>query len=170
LACGLRAFRPVDIDNIVICIYALNTILLGGNKNMRFAPLIPICLLSFISFIGTPMAAELTGAEIKDMISGKTVYLETSAAGSVTGASGQGVIYYAPDGTGLYKTPKGVMWHGTWEIKGNANCSTWKEAGNVACSKYDKQGDTVSIVNAETGQVRAKVLKTASGNAEKLAP
>jgi hypothetical protein len=45
-------------------------------------------------------AADLTGAEIKDQLFGKTVYIET-LAGSFTGTPGQGVIYYAPDGTWL---------------------------------------------------------------------
>jgi hypothetical protein len=103
------------------------------------------------------------------MISGKSVYIETTA-GSVTGTPGQGVIYYAPDGSALYKTPKGVIWHGTWAIKNNTNCSDWKEAGKVACSKYDIQGETITLINPENGLVRAKILKTAPGNAEKLAP
>ncbi len=130
---------------------------------------IAIAISASIALLAPAIAAELTGPEIKDMLSGKTVYLET-APGSVTGTAGQGVIYYAADGTALYKTPKGVMWHGTWEIKGNTNCSNWKEAPNAPCSKYDKQGDAVTIINSATGQVRAKIVKTVPGNAEKLAP
>lgn len=114
-------------------------------------------------------AVELTGAELKEMMSGKTLYLELGA-GSVTGASGPGVIYYAPDGAVLYKTPKGVMWHGMWAIKDNASCTEWKEAPNSPCTKYDKQGDTITLVNATTGVVRGKLVKTAPGNAENLAP
>jgi hypothetical protein len=119
--------------------------------------------------LGSAMAADLTGAEIKDLISGKSVYLETTAA-SVTGTPGHGVIYYAADGTALYKTPKGVMWHGTWVIKDNSACVDWKEQPNNGCVKYDKQGNTINIVTATTGQVRAKVEKIAAGNAENLAP
>lgn len=115
------------------------------------------------------MAAELTGAEIKDLVAGKSVYLEYTTA-SATGTAGMGVIYYALDGIALYKTPKGVMWHGTWKINGNTNCHDWKEAPNNPCAKYDKQGDTISVINSATGQVRGKILKTAPGNAEKLAP
>ena len=119
--------------------------------------------------LGSAMAADLTGAEIKELISGKSVYLETTAA-SVTGTPGHGVIYYSADGTALYKTPKGVMWHGTWVIKDNSACVDWKEQPNNGCVKYDKQGDTISIVTATTGQVRAKVQKIAPGNAENLTP
>ena len=119
--------------------------------------------------LGSAMAADLTGAEIKDLITGKSVYLETTAA-SVTSTPGHGVIFYSADGNALYKTPKGVMWHGTWAIKDNTNCSNWKEVGKVACSKYDVQGETISLINPENGLVRAKILKTAPGNAEKLAP
>jgi hypothetical protein len=128
------------------------------------APLVCLCLLA-----GPAMAAELTGAEIKDFISGKTLYLETTGA-SVTATPGKGVLYYAADGSALYKTPSGALWHGTWAIKDNTNCTNWKEAPNNPCSKYDKQGDATSILNASTGQVRAKILKTAPGNAENLAP
>jgi hypothetical protein len=128
-----------------------------------------IVAISSIGLTGSAMAAELTGAEIKDLITGKSVYLELTAA-SATGTSGQGVIYYAPDGNALYKTAKGVMWHGSWIIKDNTACIDWKELPNNPCTKYDKQGDTTSIVNVATGQTRGKVLKTASGNAENLAP
>ena len=118
--------------------------------------------------IGPAAATELTGAEIKELVSGKTVYLELTA--SVTGTNGNGVIYYDANGTMLYKTPKGEMWHGTWTIKDNTACNVWKEAPNNACTKYDKQGDVIININAQTGQVRGKIVKTAPGNAEHLAP
>src|ERR1700740_399483 len=86
-----------------------------------------------VFFIGSATAAEMTGAEIKQLVSGKTVYLELTA--SVTGTNGNGVIFYDPSGTLLYKTPKGVMWHGTWTIKGNTACNDWKEMPNNACTK-----------------------------------
>jgi hypothetical protein len=136
---------------------------------MRHLKPIAIALLASLALAASAQAAELTGAEIKDTISGKSVYLQTMA-GSVTGTPGQGVIYYAADGTALYKTPMGVIWHGTWAIKDNTNCTTYKEAAKPACSKYDKQGDVISLINTETGQLRAKILKVVPGNAENLAP
>jgi hypothetical protein len=128
------------------------------------APLMCFCLVA-----GPAAAAELTGAEIKDLVSGKTLYTETTAA-SATGSPGKGVIYYAADGSALFKTPSGAMWHGTWTIKDNTNCSNWKEVPNNPCSKYDKQGDAINIINSATGQVRAKIVKTAPGNADNLVP
>jgi hypothetical protein len=128
------------------------------------APLVCFCLLA-----SPAAAAELTGAEIKDLVSGKTLYNDTTAS-SVTGTPGRGVIYYAADGSALFKTPSGAMWHGNWVIKDNTICSNWKEAPNNPCSKYDKQGDAINIINSATGQVRAKIVKTAPGNAENLAP
>jgi hypothetical protein len=118
--------------------------------------------------IGSATAAELTGAEIKDLISGKTAYLELTA--SVTGTNGKGVMYYDANGTVLYKTPKGDMWHGTWTIKDNTACLDWKELPNNACTKYDKQGDTITNVNVQTGQTRGKIVRIAPGNVENLAP
>ena len=64
-----------------------------------------------VGLIGSALAADLTGADIKALLSGKTAYVETTA-GSVTGKAGQGVIYWAEDGTALYKTPTGALWHG----------------------------------------------------------
>ena len=125
--------------------------------------------LASMFLAGSAMAAELNDAEIKELLSGKTVYIETTS-GSVTGTAGKGVIYYAPGGSILYKTPAGPMWHGNLVIKDHTNCSNWKEAPNAPCSKYGKQGDTITILNAATGQVRAKIAKTAPGNAENLAP
>ena len=136
---------------------------------MRIIARTVFALAGSTCLIGPALAADMTGAEIKEYISGKSVYLELGA-GSVTGAAGQGVIFYDPAGTALYKTPKGEMWHGTWTIKDNSACVIWKETPNNACTRYDKQGDVISIINASNGQTRGKVLKTAAGNAEKLAP
>jgi hypothetical protein len=118
---------------------------------------------------GSALAADLTGEEIKTLIWGNSVYIETSAA-SVTGKAGQGVIHYPGDGTALYRTPAGPMWHGKTEIKGNTVCTEWKERPSTACSRYDKAGDAVSIIDVATGQARAKITKSAPGNPEKLAP
>jgi hypothetical protein len=122
-----------------------------------------------VSLIGSALAADMTGPQIKSFLSGKTVYLQTTAA-SATGTAGEGVIYWAADGTSLYKTPSGALWHGKWEIKGNTACTDWKEKPNNPCVRYDKTGKTVTVVDALSGQTRAKVVKTARGNAEKLTP
>jgi hypothetical protein len=66
------------------------------------------------------MAAQLTGAEIRELISGNSVYLQLTA--SITGVQGQGVIYYDTLGTALF------IWHGTWKIEGNTACIDWKES------------------------------------------
>src|SRR5579862_7473337 len=136
---------------------------------MRVAARIVIVATGVVGLIGSALAADMTGADIKAFLSGKTAYLETTAA-SASGKPGQGVIYWAADGTALYKTPAGAVWHGKWEIKGNTLCADWKEKPNNGCVRYDKTGDTVTVIDAASGQARAKVVKTAPGNAEKLAP
>jgi hypothetical protein len=65
-------------------------------------------LIGATGLIGSALAADMTGAEIKAFVSGKTVYLETTAV-SATGTPGQGAVYLAEDGTGLYKTPTGAI-------------------------------------------------------------
>jgi hypothetical protein len=119
--------------------------------------------------VSSAFAADMTGAEIKAFLSGKTAYLETTAA-SASGQTGQGVIYWAPDGTALYKTPSGAMMHGKWQIKENTNCTEWKERPGTGCVRYDKTGDTVTVIDVASGKSRAKIVKTAAGNAEKLTP
>jgi hypothetical protein len=127
-------------------------------------------LPTVVCFIASPaISAELSSAEIKALISGNTAYVETTAA-SATGTPGKGMIYYSADGTAIYKTPRGEIWHGTWQIKDNMNCTDWKESPNNPCNKYDKQGDVVNIVNSKTGEIRARFVKIAPGNPEKLAP
>ena len=126
-------------------------------------------MLATVGMIGSADAAELTGAEIKTMLAGNSIYLETTGE-SVTGKAGQGVIFYPSDGTSLYKTPAGVIWHGKWEIKDNTVCTNWNERPVTACSKYDKAGDAVLIIDVSTGKTRAKIVKTAPGNPENLAP
>ena len=137
---------------------------------MRFAT--HIILLSMTigaGLTGSAFAADMTGAEIKSYLAGKTAYLETTAA-SAAGQAGQVVIYWAEDGTALYKTPAGAIMHGKWEVKGNTNCTEWKERPGTGCVRYDKTGDAVTVIDVNTGQVRAKVLRTVPGNAEKLGP
>ncbi len=121
-----------------------------------------LCLVAAVS------AADMSGNDIKSLISGKSVYLELTSAS--VAAPGKGVIYYSADGTALYKTAKGEIWHGKWTIKDNTACLDWKESPNNACSRYDKQGDVTNIINVATGQIRGKILKVVDGNAEKLAP
>ena len=135
---------------------------------MRSSTRIVLWAGSSLALVGTALAADMTGAEIKELISGKSVYLELTATS--TGGVGQGVIYYAPDGTALYKTGSGAVWTGTWTVKDNTGCTDWKQSPNNPCSKYDKQGDTITQINVATGKPRGKVLKTVAGNAEKIAP
>jgi hypothetical protein len=136
---------------------------------MRIAAHAIIITTGVIGLIGSALAADMTGADIKAFLSGKTAYLETTAA-SASGVAGQVVIYWAGDGTALYKTPSGAMMHGKWEIKGNTLCTDWKERPNTGCVRYDKNGDTLTVIDAASGKTRAKIVKTAAGNAEKLAP
>ena len=114
-------------------------------------------------------AADLTGAEIKTFLSGKTAYLETTAA-SAAGVAGNVVIYWAADGTALYKAPSGTIMHGTWVTKGNTNCTEWKEKPGTGCVRYDKTADGVTVIDVGSRKVRAKIVKTAQGNAENLMP
>jgi hypothetical protein len=135
------------------------------NSHVR-AITIPAGVFGFISLAH---AADMTGAEIKTYLSGNTAYLDTTAA-SASGQVGHGVIYWAADGTALYKTPSGTMMHGKWQVKGNTNCTEWKERPGTGCVRYDKTGDTVTVIDVGSGKSRAKIVKTAPGNAEKLMP
>jgi hypothetical protein len=121
------------------------------------------------SLINSAHAAELTGAEIKTLLLGKTAYFESTTA-SATGVSGKVVIYWGRDGTALYKTPSGAMMHGKWEIKGNTNCTEWNERPGTGCVRYEKTGAGVAVIDVTSGKLRAKIVKTAPGNAEKLIP
>ncbi|MGA8319337.1 MAG: hypothetical protein WB774_00615 [Xanthobacteraceae bacterium] len=123
-----------------------------------------------LGIIGSAFAAEMTEAELKAFLSGNTTYLETAGA-SASGTAGQGTIYWAEDGTALYKIPSGAIWHGTWKtISGDQLCADWKERPNNNCVQYDKDGDKITVHDAHNGEFRATIVKTAHGNAEHLAP
>ena len=119
--------------------------------------------------IGSARAAELSGADIKAFLAGNTAYLDASEA-SAAGQAGQVIVFWAADGTALYKTPAGAIMHGTWVVKGDTNCTEWKERPNTGCVRYDKAGDIVSVIDVASGKVRAKITKTTPGNVEKLGP
>jgi hypothetical protein len=135
---------------------------------MRRTARAALATAGLVAVVGTTIAADMTGDEINATISGKTVYLECLATSM--GGQGQAVIYYAPDGTALYRSAGRGMLHGTWVVKGNTACNDWKEVPNNPCSRYDKQGDTITLINVATNQPRCMITKTAPGNAEKLAP
>jgi len=136
---------------------------------MRVATQAIVITAGVVGLIGSAFAADLTGPEIKTLLSGNTVYLETTAASS-SGQAGNAAIYWAADGTALFKTANGSIMHGKWAIKDNTNCTDWKERPGAGCVRYDKTGDTITAIDAASGKVRAKIVKTAPGNAEKLAP
>jgi hypothetical protein len=136
---------------------------------MRLAAHAIVVTAGVIGLTGSAFAADMTGPEIKAFLSGNTVYLETTAASS-SGQAGNAAIYWAADGTALFKTANGSIMHGTWVIKDNTNCTDWKERPGSGCVRYDKTGDTISAIDAASGKVRAKIVKTAPGNAEKLVP
>ena len=133
---------------------------------MRTIQRASIAAIGSIMLIGSATAADLSGAELKTLISGKSMYLENTATSR--GGAGTGVIYYAADGTSMYKTAKGPVWHGQWTLKGNAVCNVWKEQPPGPCSRVSKEGDTMNLINADTGQVRAKIIKMVDGNPEKI--
>jgi len=136
---------------------------------MRITASIVIVTTGVIGLIGSALAADMTGADIKSFLSGKTAYLETTTA-SASGQAGNVVIYWNGDGTALYKAPNGNMMHGKWETKADTLCADWKERPGNGCVRYEKTGDVVTVIDATSGQTRAKIVKTAPGNAEKLTP
>ena len=136
---------------------------------MRSTALISLSAGATLALVGTALAADMTGAEIKAFISGKTTYAETTTA-SASGQAGQTLVYWAEDGTVLFKAPNGSVMHGKWEIKDNTGCFELKERPGNSCSRYDKQGDAITVIDAKSGALRAKIVKTAPGNSEKIGP
>lgn len=136
---------------------------------MRSVICVMIVTTGVVGLIGSALAADMSGAEIKALLTDRTTYLETTTA-SATGQAGQGVIYWAADGTALFQTPTGPMFHGKWQIKGNTNCIDWKERPSMGCVRYDKTGDVVTAIDIASGEARARIVKIAAGNAEKLTP
>jgi hypothetical protein len=86
-------------------------------KIMRIVALSAILTTGVAGLVGSALAADMAGAEIKGFLSGKTTYLETTSA-SASGVAGNVAIFWGDDGKALYKTPTGAIMHGTWEIKG----------------------------------------------------
>ena len=79
---------------------------------MRFFTRSVLTAICIFCFAASAFAAELTGAELKALLSGKSVYLENT-----TSTGGAKAYRYAEDGTALFKTAKGPINHGKWTIK-----------------------------------------------------
>ena len=133
---------------------------------MRMATQLVLTVAGLSMSIDIASAVEMKAADITQLISGKSAYLEL--AGTSAAGVGQGVIYYSADGNSFYKTPKGVIWHGSWTLKGDTVCNDWKEAPGNACTIYDKQGDVITIINSATKQPRGKIIKIVDGNVENI--
>jgi hypothetical protein len=128
-----------------------------------------VCIIIATCTLGEKvLAADMNGADIKTLLVGNTAYLETTAA-SASGQAGQSVIFWNADGTAINKTASGTIMPGTWEIKANTLCAVWKEKP-MGCVRFDKAGDVVTLIDVASGQVRAKISRTAAGNVEKLTP
>jgi len=80
-----------------------------------------------------------------------------------------GAASHAPHRTPFHARARGATCE-TQEVKGNTNYPEWKERPGTACVRYDKTGDTVTVIDAASGQIRGKIVKPAAGNAAKLAP
>ena len=59
---------------------------------MRIATHAIIVATGLVGLIGSALAADMTGAELKAFVSSKTLYLETTGAGA-SGTASQVVIY-----------------------------------------------------------------------------
>src|SRR5262249_41533924 len=70
---------------------------------------------TIVFFAGPACADSLSADQIRQLISGKTVYMETTA-NSETGTAGAAHQFFAADGSVLFKTAKGELWTGTWSI------------------------------------------------------
>ena len=136
---------------------------------MRSTTLTTLSAITTLALAGTALAADMTAAELKALLSGKTTYAEATTASTV-GQAGQVIIFWAEDGSMVYKAPDGKVIAGKWEVKDNTACFELTTRPGMACSRYDKQGDVVSVFDGKSGALRAKITKTAAGNAEKLAP
>jgi hypothetical protein len=115
------------------------------------------------------MSADMSTEELRKFLVGRTYYLEVAAGGTLATA-GHATLYFATDGVVLNRVPSGKIQQGTWTIKDNSVCVAWKDLPPNPCSRYDRQGDVVSVINMATGQARGKIIKTADGNPENLAP
>jgi hypothetical protein len=123
------------------------------------------CVLAVVAsalFAGSVAAAELTGAEISSLLTGKTAYIEFAA--STLTAAGAGAIYYSPQGKVAAKLPDDKKATGVRTIKGNTFCVAWADRPVSPCSKLEKDGDTYKIINAETGELRGTITKIVDGN------
>ena len=61
------------------------------------------------------------------------------------------------------------MFHGKWEIKGNTLCAEWRERPEHRLYPIRKNRRRGQAFDAKSGDLRAKILRTAPGNAETLA-
>ena len=136
---------------------------------MRSTTLTTLSAAATLALVGTALAADMTATELKALLSGKTTYAEVTTA-SATGQAGQVIIFWAEDGSMIFKAPDGKVSAGKWEVKDNTACFELTTRPGNNCSRYDKQGDVISVFDGKSGALRAKIAKTAAGNAEKLAP
>lgn len=115
------------------------------------------------------IAADVSTDELRQFLVGRTYYLETTIGGTLA-QSGQAILYFAPEGNVINRIPSGKIQQGAWTIKDNTVCVVWKDLPPNPCSRYDRQGDLVTVINAQTGQPRGKITKSADRNVEGLKP
>lgn len=126
---------------------------------------ISMMLLACALTVTTAAAQDLTAAEAVALIKGKTLYQDLPG-----GPRGKGpaMIYYADDNKLAAKFPNGTTPKGTWTAKDNTICTTWDDQPVNPCTRYRKDGDQITTINVETGQIRGIIGKIVPGNPEKF--
>jgi hypothetical protein len=110
-------------------------------------------------------AQDLSAAEVVALIKGKTLYQDLPG-----GPRGKGpaMIYYGDDNKLAAKFPNGTSPKGTWSAKDNTICTVWDDQPVNPCTRYRKDGDKITTINVETGQVRGVIDRIVAGNPDRL--
>ena len=105
-------------------------------------------------------AEPLTGDQVKELVSGNTVYGEARKGWKA-------IRYLAPDGKMIqYLVDKDKYAEGDWNIKGNELCWGFERA-RTNCGKLVKKGDEYHFLKDDTKHIFT-IKKIESGNSEKM--
>lgn len=123
----------------------------------------------YVAFSAVSHAAQLTGEEIRALVSDKTVYAYHEKKDfEIT-------TYFAPDGT-LKSVRNNEKYTGKWRIEGDTHCIQFNDpfSGQPRkdrCMYIEKDGDTVKRIKETPNGKRIHIItyrRFADGNAEGL--
>lgn len=122
--------------------------------------------MSALIAAGTAHAAPLNEMQLDGLLTGNTVYLNVPAGNPALPDGGIVPFKYGSDGSSSARLSAELTLVGTWTLESDHYCVDWNNGPKNSCTKVIKTAEGISLVDANTDDVRGTVERVVPGNPE----